>query len=90
MEKLNSALDDEMPRKASQLKLKLEDLKYQRDAANEKIKETFPQEEELREKTDRLAVLDSLLNMDDSKDMEMHEELDGNPDLKKKQRTYGR
>ncbi len=61
--RLDHALD-KMPERLEAVKAQLDDLYKQRDAAKAEAAKPFPKEKELRQKSARLAELDSLLNID--------------------------
>lgn len=53
-----------MPQRLEAVKNQLDNLYRQQAAAKAEVGKPFPQEQELREKSARLAELDALLNMD--------------------------
>ena len=53
-----------MPERLTAIKAQLDNLFAQQEAARQEVGKPFPQEEELRDKSARLAVLDALLNID--------------------------
>ena len=53
-----------MPDRLTAIKAQLDNLFAQQDAAKQEVGKPFPQEDELREKSARLAELDALLNID--------------------------
>ena len=53
-----------MPQRLEAVKNQLDNLYQQQDAAKAEVGKPFPQEQELRDKSARLAELDVLLNMD--------------------------
>ena len=55
---------DKMPERLEIVKSQLENLFEQRDAAKAEVGKPFPREDELKEKSARLAELDVLLNID--------------------------
>ena len=63
IQRIDNAIDGFAARQ-QEYRVRLEDTNKQLEAASEEIKKEFPQEGELREKMQRLANLDSLLNMD--------------------------
>lgn len=60
----------------------LENLINQQEATKLELGKPFPQEEELRQKSSRLAELDALLNMDDSNEQNKDEKSSVLDDLK--------
>ncbi len=67
--RLDNALNN-IPAKLEQAQVKLETLKQQQEAAREEVGKPFPQEEELAEKSARLAELDAALNMENGSPVE--------------------
>ncbi|MDD3822208.1 MAG: SNF2-related protein [Sphaerochaetaceae bacterium] len=61
--RIDNALD-RMPERLKDVRVQLENLHQQKEAAEAEVGKPFPQEEELRVKTARLVELDSILNMD--------------------------
>ena len=57
---------DKMPERLAAVKTQLENLFDQREAAKAEVGKPFPREDELKEKSARLAELDVLLNIDGS------------------------
>ena len=57
---------DKIPERLAAVKSQLDDLFAQREAAKAEIGKPFPREDELKEKSARLAELDVLLNIDGS------------------------
>lgn len=57
---------DKMPERLAAVKNQLKNLFDQREAAKAEIGKPFPREDELKEKSARLAELDVLLNIDSS------------------------
>ena len=55
---------EKMPDRLTAIKAQLDNLFAQQDAAKQEVGKPFPQEDELREKSARLAELDALLNID--------------------------
>ena len=55
---------DKMPERLAAVKSQLENLFEQRDAAKAEVGKPFPREDELKEKSARLAELDVLLNIE--------------------------
>ena len=55
---------DKMPERLAAVKSQLENLFEQREAAKSEVGKPFPREDELKEKSTRLAELDVLLNID--------------------------
>ena len=55
---------DKMPERLTAVKAQLDNLFAQQTAAKEEVGKPFPQEDELRQKSARLAALDSLRNID--------------------------
>ena len=55
---------EKMPERLVAVKAQLDNLFAQREAAKGEVGKPFPQEDELREKSARLAELDALLNID--------------------------
>ena len=73
-------------RKLDDCRRKLDDLHHQVETAKEEVKKPFAQEQELIEKTARLAELDALLNMGKS----TPEAVDAEPEPEEESREYGR
>ena len=61
---------DKMPERLETVRTQLENLFEQREAAKAEIGKPFPREDELKEKSARLAELDVLLNIDGSHNQE--------------------
>ena len=61
--RIDNALS-QMPQRLEAVKNQLDNLYRQQAAAKAEVGKPFPQEQELREKSARLAELDALLNMD--------------------------
>ncbi len=57
---------DKMPERLEAVRTQLENLFDQREAAKAEVGKPFPREDELKEKSARLAELDVLLNIDGS------------------------
>ena len=55
---------EKIPQRLKRAEQDLANIEKQFETAKEEVKKEFPQEEELKEKTERLAVLDRLLNLD--------------------------
>ena len=55
-----------MPKKLDNAKVKLENVERQLETAKAEVTKPFAQETELKEKLDRLSVLNALLNMDET------------------------
>ena len=55
---------EKMPDRLAVIQAQLDNLFAQQDAAKQEVGKPFPQEDELREKSARLAELDALLNID--------------------------
>ena len=55
---------DKMPERLAAVKVQLENLYAQREAAKAEVGKPFPREDELKQKSARLAELDALLNID--------------------------
>ena len=53
-----------MPERLTAIKAQLDNLFAQQEAARQEVGKPFPQEDELREKSARLAELDAMLNID--------------------------
>ena len=71
--RLDNALDN-FPKRIEKAENRLDTLIQQRDAAQAELGKPFQQEDELAEKSARLAELDALLNMEDSPSQEAPEE----------------
>ena len=71
--RLDNALDN-FPERIEKAENRLDTLIQQRDAAQAELGKPFQQEDELAEKSARLAELDALLNMEDSPSQEAPEE----------------
>jgi N12 class adenine-specific DNA methylase len=65
-----------LPREAERCQRKLEDIHRQMDEARLEVDKPFAQEQELKEKSERLAELDALLNMEKGRP----EMIDGEPE----------
>ena len=65
-----------LPREVERCQRKLEDIHHQMDEARLEVDKPFAQEQELKEKSERLAELDALLNMEKGKP----EMIDGEPE----------
>ena len=63
-----------MPERLVAVKAQLDNLFAQQEAAKEEVGKPFPQEDELRQKSARLAELDSLLNIDGRHGQEQEEQ----------------
>ena len=63
--RINHALES-MPKKLDNAKVKLENVERQLETAKAEVTKPFAQETELKEKLDRLSVLNALLNMDET------------------------
>ncbi len=63
---------------------KLEELFIQQESAKQELKKTFPQEEELKQKSLRLTELDVLLNMEETQENDSREK----PSVLKKLKDY--
>ena len=61
--RIDNALE-KMPERLAMIKAQLDNLFAQQEAAKAEVGKPFPQEDELRQKSARLAELDSLLNID--------------------------
>ena len=61
--RIDNALD-KMPERLTAVKAQLDNLFAQQEAAKQEVGKPFPQEDELRDKSARLAELDALLNID--------------------------
>ena len=75
-----------LPKKLEHCKRNLEDLHRQVETAMKEVDKPFPQEQELKEKTERLAELDILLNMDKSQS----DGIDAQPEAEETTKQYGR
>jgi len=77
IQRMDNALNS-MPNKKTNTENQLSEIRKQMDNAREEIDKPFPQDEELKAKSARLAELDSMLNMDkrenDALDGEIDEE----------------
>ena len=74
--RINNALEA-IPQKLAEAERKLETVQGQLKNAMEEVKKTFPKEEELNQKLERLSELNALLNMDEKEAvMEGEEEQD--------------
>lgn len=74
--RINNALEA-IPQKLAEAERKLETVQVQLKNAMEEVKKTFPKEEELNQKLERLSELNALLNMDEKETvMEGEEEQD--------------
>ena len=62
------------PNKLNHCRRNLDDLHRQVETAEQEVEKPFPQEQELKEKSKRLAELDALLNMDERQPETMDEE----------------
>ncbi len=62
--RLDNALNN-IPAKIEQAQTRLEELEKQQEAAQEEVGKPFPQEQELTEKSARLAELDAALNLEE-------------------------
>lgn len=71
IQRLNNAIEN-LPKRLDEARVKLDETKTQFETAKIECKREFPQEAELTEKLSRLAVVDSLLNMDKKE----HEDVD--------------
>ena len=65
--RINNALEA-MPSQLEEAQMKLSNVKHQLETAKAEVDKPFPQEAELAEKLERLAELNSLLNMDEKGD----------------------
>ena len=74
-----------IPKKAQIVENKLNDLKQQLATAKTELGKPFPQEEELRSKSARLAELDASLNMDNARHGPEAEETKAAPKHKKEE-----
>ncbi len=63
--RINNTLEV-MPRQLSNMEAKLETVEKQLETAKEEVQKPFAQEAQLTEKTERLAALNALLNMDET------------------------
>ena len=61
--RIDNALE-KMPERLAMIKAQLDNLFAQQEAAKAEVGKPFPQEDELRQKSARLAELDALLNID--------------------------
>lgn len=75
-----------LPEKLERCKRNLEDLHRQVETAKSEVDNPFAQEQELKEKIDRLAELDILLNMDKSQS----DGIDAQPEKEEATKQYGR
>lgn len=64
IQRLNNALES-MSQKAADVEQKLINVEHQLDTAKIEVTKSFPQEQELNEKLERLSELNALLNMDE-------------------------
>ena len=64
---MNHALEL-MPKQLEEIRTKLDTTKRQLESAKQEVTKPFAQEQELREKLDRLTALNALLNMDEKGD----------------------
>ena len=64
LQRLNNALEA-LPAKMADVKQKLSNVEHQLETAKMEVKKPFSQEQELKEKQERLAELNALLNMDE-------------------------
>lgn len=62
--RMNHALEL-MPKQLEEIQTKLDTTKRQLESAKQEVTKPFAQEQELREKLDRLTALNTLLNMDE-------------------------
>lgn len=65
--RINNVLEA-MPSQLEEAQMKLSNVKHQLETAKAEVDKPFPQEAELAEKLERLAELNSLLNMDEKGD----------------------
>lgn len=63
-----------IPKRIQAAQEQLENIHQQMEAAKEEVAKPFPQEEELKTKSARLAELDAALNMDEKKPAEQERE----------------
>lgn len=64
LQRMNNALEA-MPGKLSDIEKKLSNVEHQLETAKVEVTKPFPQEQELKEKLERLSELNALLNMDE-------------------------
>ena len=62
--RINNVLEN-MDKELSEARTKLENVSHQLETAKIEVQKPFPAEQELKEKMERLAALDALLNMDE-------------------------
>ena len=75
-----------LPERLEHCRRSLEDLHRQVETAKQEVDKPFSQEQELKTKTDRLAELDILLNMDKSQS----DGIDAQPEKEEASKQYGR
>ena len=88
IQRLDNLLD-KMPERKTKCVEKLEDIRTQLENAKVEVDKPFPHEEELKTKTERLAELNSLLDMD-KKDNEIVDGERDNGDEREPDRAVGR
>ncbi len=86
IQRIDNAIE-KLPERSEELKQKLEETKKQFETAKVESKRPFPQEAELAEKTERLAKLDALLNIDKKDDHVMDADV-SDVEVPQKKRTY--
>ena len=81
--RINNALEA-IPQKLAEAERKLETVQGQLKNAMEEVKKTFPKEEELNQKLERLSELNALLNMDEKETVMEGEEEQDEPEKEKR------
>lgn len=81
--RINNALEA-IPQKLAEAERKLETVQGQLKNAMEEVKKTFPKEEELNQKLERLSELNALLNMDEKEAVMEGEEEQDEPEKEKR------